>query len=83
MNSMQLKILEIILVISIAFLPSLIKSLIFSFTGQISDHSRLDYTDYIVWIAQGILSITLLFYVLFKRRLRILINNFHIFCPIW
>ena len=68
MNARQLRIFELVLVISIAFLPSLIKSLIFSFTGKMSDYSRLNYTDYVVWIAQGILSITLLFYVLFKNN---------------
>ena len=68
MNARQLGIFELVLVISIAFLPSLIKSLIFSFTGKMSDYSRLNYTDYVVWIAQGILSITLLFYVLFKNN---------------
>jgi membrane protease YdiL (CAAX protease family) len=68
MNTRQLRIFELILVLSIAFLPSLIKSLSFVFTGCIIDYTHLSYLDYVIYITQGVLSIALLFYVLFKNN---------------
>ncbi len=68
MNARQIRIFELILILSIAFLPALIKSLAFSFTGHLSDFSHINYVDYTLYIIQSVLSITLLLYILHKNN---------------
>jgi membrane protease YdiL (CAAX protease family) len=68
MTSRQLRIFELVLVLAIGFLPSLVASIAFTFTGNLRDFTNYDSTDYIVWILHGLLSITLMFYILFKNN---------------
>lgn len=68
MNSRQTRIFELVLVLSIAFLPSLINSLSFVISGRIGSIKEYNSVHYITWIAQSVLSISLLFYVLFKNN---------------
>lgn len=67
-NERKLRIVELLLILGIAFLPSLIESLNFVITGQITTYSKIGPSEYIIWIAQAVLSIALLFYVLFKNN---------------
>ncbi len=50
MNARHLRFFELVLVLSIVFLPSLIKSLSFIFTGYISDYAHLGYLDYVLYL---------------------------------
>lgn len=68
MKNRKIRISELVLVLSVAFLPSIIKSFVLLFTGQVSDYSKLSYSDYFIWIIEGFLSICLLFYILHKNN---------------
>jgi membrane protease YdiL (CAAX protease family) len=67
MTSKQVRIFELVLVLAISFMPSLIGSIVFVLTGHLRSTVNYESVDYIVWILHGVLSITLLFYILFKN----------------
>jgi hypothetical protein len=45
---------------AIAFLPAMVYSIAFVFTGQVRDSTNYNASNYIVWIIDGVLSVTLL-----------------------
>jgi membrane protease YdiL (CAAX protease family) len=67
MTSKQVRIFELVLVLATGFLPAIISSLAFIFTGHVKDYAKIGAVDYTIWIFQGILSIALMFYILFKN----------------
>ncbi len=68
MNNRQLKIFELVLVLSIGFLPAIITSLNAVVTSD-DIYKNYDFTgvNYIYSIVQSLLSISLMFYVLYKQ----------------
>jgi membrane protease YdiL (CAAX protease family) len=68
MTSKQVRIFELVLVLAIGFLPSLIGSIAFMLTGHLRSAANYESVDYIAGISHGVLSITLLFYILFKNN---------------
>jgi len=68
MTARQVRIFELILVLSVAFLPALIKSITFLITGDIGEQRQMGNIDYVVWVSQAILSIALLFYILLRNN---------------
>jgi membrane protease YdiL (CAAX protease family) len=68
MNSRKFRVFELILILSIAFLPSLILSINHLLIGSITNQGNFNAINYIVWLTQGLLSIVLLFYILKKNN---------------
>ena len=68
MNGKQQRIIELILILSIAFLPSLINSFFSLFTNKEMSFANFGLSDYVLLIGHYILSIALLFYILHKNK---------------
>ena len=68
MTAKRLRILELVLVLSIAFLPSLVQSIYFQLTGVLRDYTADNNGTHVAWIFQSILSIVLMFYILFRNN---------------
>jgi membrane protease YdiL (CAAX protease family) len=68
MTGKKLQIFELFLVLSVAFLPSIILSLVSLFSGSpVYSASRDWLLSYLTWLPEAVLSIILMFYVLHRQ----------------
>ncbi len=67
MTARQLRIFELVLVLTVAFLPALLSSIFFLITGDIGGRQK-SILGYTLWLTDGVLSIVLLYYVLLRNN---------------
>lgn len=68
MTARQLRIFELILVLTVAFIPAILSSISFLITGEIGSFRQKNNLGYVIWISDAILSIVLLYYVLLRNN---------------